>query len=107
MTDPAQNIIPVIFETFIPPVFLPDGKSIPYELEKEPWLRHQMNQKIETNRVQFGSVERFLEVFQNELTQFRDQAERAVRTYEMRKRQMDYIRTWYEANGVKPVKGLD
>ena len=107
MREHDKKSIPIEFKTFIPPVFLPDSTSIPYDLENEPWLRQQMTQKIESNRQQFGTVEKFVEAFQNELTNFRNQAEQAVRTYEMRRRQMEFIRNWYDANAVKPVKGLD
>lgn len=103
----ADNpIIPVIFETFIPPQVLGD-QVIPYRLQEEPYLRQQMMQKIEKGIQQFGSIERFMEAFLSELEEKRSAAEYAVRSFQMRRLQMEFLERHYKENCTPKVEGLD
>jgi hypothetical protein len=95
------------FETTIPPSPGPDGEMFPFDIENVPHLRTAMVQKIEANIKQFGSVEKFVEQFHRELVEKFDVAETAVRTYEMRRIQMEFIKKWIQENSTVKDKNLD
>jgi len=78
----------------------------PYDLELEP-MRSLMIEKIEKNIVQFGSLERWHETFQSELLEKRVEAERAVKIWWMREKQMQFLEKWMRDNSSLKVKGLD
>lgn len=109
LQDLHKDAVPVVFETFLVPFQGPDGMTLPYELDeqKNPMLVMHMIQKIENNVAQFGSLERFMEVFQGELAVAFDAAERAVRIYEARKRQMTFLVEWAAKNSTKKDDKLD
>ena len=95
-----KDAVPVTFETFLVPSVGPDGQTAPYEFDeqKNPALVASMIQKIENNVMQFGTIERFVEVFSNELAACREAAEKNVRVYEARRRQMGFIVEYMKKN---------
>ena len=106
MSDEKDLTIPVSLETFIPPAPGPDGQLYRYDLDL-PHLRAAMNEKIQNNVNHFGSIERFLAQFSQELIEKRDAAEAAVRTYHMRRIQMEYLSQWVKANSTIKDPALD
>lgn len=109
LQDLPKDAVPVTFETFLIPSQGPNGMTAPYELDeqKNPALVSHMIQKIENNVAQFGSIERFMEVFQGELSVAFEVAEKAVRVYEARRRQMAFIVEWAAKNATVKDPNLD
>ena len=103
----TENAVPITFETFLPPAFKKNGDCIPYDIAANPELTSSMMEKIDVNIRKFGTLEAFMERFQVELIQFHDMAQKAVQTYEMRKRQMDFIIAYAAKHAVEKSNVLD
>lgn len=106
MSNPEQEFsLPVSFDTTIPGGVGPEGPH-KYDLSL-PHLKLAMIQKIEKNIAQFGSADKFLEVFQRELSEKFDVAENAVRVYHMRRIQMEFVKEWMRENSTSKDAALD
>lgn len=89
---PEESFIRVVLDTVIPPTQHPrDGHWMPYDFEKETYLRHCIEEKIAVGIRQYGSLEAFAAQFEKELKEKQYAAEIAVQVYWMRKIQMEFI----------------